>query len=522
MKKQRISKEVLWVFAAVCMELVALGMIIPLSPYMARSFGADDLQVGLLMSIYSVVQMLCSPLLGRWSDFLGRRPILLLSMLCTSLSYVWFAFAPSLTQLFLARAFAGLAGVTVSTSFACISDLTDKTNRSKSMALIGAAFGIGFVVGPALGGIIGHQESLSFVALSAAFMCLLGLFIVWFRVKESSVKTQKEFQEKKFSFFSSKIFKNPSLIKVLLLFFILSLSLTLIEAPLFLLMKDSFQWPQSFSSWGFAYIGFILALTQGGVVRYLIPILGERVISYWGFFALSVGLFLVIIPHLNAVALAVTLFSLGFGLTYTCLTGVISLLSQKDQQGGVLGVHQSLSSFSRIIGPALGGWLYRDVSDQMPFIVAGSLAFLGLVTSFLFRKNIISSIEPLIQKNVSSDAIFSSHRVEDLEVSFFQINNLIQQQVPFSFINLSKRAFPVSNQKNEKKLPLTIEGLLSYTQNMTEQELLNYPFQNPVVLICEDGKLSQDLAVKLSSKTDNVFYFKGGFSQYEKEQKKKQ
>ena len=517
MNQLGINKKVLWVFSAVCMELIALGMIIPLSPYMARSFGADDLQVGLLMSIYSIVQMVCSPFLGRWSDFLGRRPILLMSILCTSLSYVWFAFAPSLTHLFLSRAFAGLAGVTVSTSFAFVSDLTDKKNRSKNMALIGAAFGIGFVIGPALGGVIGYQESLSTVALGASLMCLIGLAIIWFKVKESHPQTRKESQSKKNYFFSSKIFKNSSLRNVLFLFFILSLSLTLVEAPLFLLMKDRFQWSQSLSSWGFAYIGFILALTQGGIVRYLIPILGEKILSYWGFVALFLGLFLVISPSLFVVGIAVTLFSLGFGLAYTCLTGVISLLSQKDQQGGVLGVHQSLSSLSRIVGPALGGWLYRDTGGGTPFIVAGSLAFLGLGLSFLFRKDMIVSSKFSLKKQVSSDSIFSSQRSEDLEVTFFQINNLIQQQIPFSFINLSSRISSNQNSKKENHFPLSMECLLSYTTDMTEEELLNHSFQNPVVLICEDGKLSQNLVLKLSAKVSNCFYFKGGWNQYQKE-----
>ena len=478
----KINHKILWIFTAVCMEITALGMIIPLSPYMARNFGADDLQVGLLMSIYSLVQMICSPVLGRWSDFLGRRPILLLSMFLTALSYIWFALAPSLTHLFLSRALAGLAGVTVSTSFALVSDLTEKSNRSKSMAWIGAAFGVGFVVGPTLGGLIGYS-GLSRVALGAALMCFLGLLVVVLKVKESPQRTPV--RKKTFSF---QLFKNTSLLKTLLLFFVLSLSLTLVEAPLFLLMKDKFHWSQSFSSWGFAYIGFILALTQGGFVRYLIPRLGEKIIIRWGFLALSVGLFLVALPYLSSVALAVTLFSLGFGLAYTCLTGVISLLSRQDQQGGVLGIHQSISSFSRILGPALGGWFYRDFGIEVPFIIAGSLSFVGLIISFLFKKYHLKK-EVIDQK------------VEDLEMTFFQLNNLIKQQVPFSFINLSKKTCNNNNQH-----------LLSYARSMTEEELLNQTFQNPVVLICEDGKLSQNLAIKLSKKLDNVFYCIGGWS----------
>ena len=271
------SSQIIWVFLAVLMELSALGMMIPVIPYTARHYGADAFQIGLLMSIYSAVQCLVSPFWGRWSDRVGRRPVLLLSMVCTSLSYLWFFFSPSLLHLFLSRAFAGAVGVSVSSSFAFISDLTEKQGRSKNMALVGAAFGLGFVIGPLLGGLLAD-----YTALGASIVCLLGLLAVVFKIRES-LETPKKPEASSYLQRFSTALKDSSLRKLLFLFFILSIGLTLVEAPLFLLMKDQFDWPQSMSSLGFAYIGFILALTQGFFVRSWIPLL-EKKRSIFGVF----------------------------------------------------------------------------------------------------------------------------------------------------------------------------------------------------------------------------------------------
>jgi len=179
--------QIYFVFIVVLMELIGLGMIIPLSPYKAREFLADDLQVGLLMSVYSLIQCISSPLLGKLSDVIGRKPILLLGLFFTSLSYLWFALASDLTGLFLSRVLAGAFGVSVSTSFAYISDQSSTQNRSKNMGLIGAAFGLGFVIGPALAGLLGRAQS-SQVALGASLIVFIGFLLALFFVKESHRK----------------------------------------------------------------------------------------------------------------------------------------------------------------------------------------------------------------------------------------------------------------------------------------------------------------------------------------------
>ena len=495
------SSQIIWVFLAVLMELAALGMIIPVIPYMARNYGADAFQVGLLMSIYSAVQCLVSPFWGRWSDRIGRRPILLISIFCTSLSYLWFYLSPSLLHLFLSRAFAGAVGVSVSTSFAFISDLTERDSRSKNMALVGAAFGLGFVIGPLLGGALASYKQ-GIVALGASIVCLLGLLVAVFKIKESYSEIARA-EKKETSYFNRfyVALKNPSLRKLLFLFFILSIGLTLVEAPLFLLMKDQFDWPQSLSSLGFAYIGFILALTQGFFVRSWIPIFGEKKVNFWGLAVLALGLFGLCIPDLRGVAFAVTLLALGFGCSYTCLTGMISLVTQKTHQGGVLGIHQSLSSFARILGPALGGWMYGRWGYQVLFLFAGGVVVIGFVLSLLFRK----SLPNTAQEEAASEDYGAIHS--------FQLDNLIQNKVPFSLFYLSQKKSP-----SQFMSSLSVQNLLKLSQSIGEEELMERSFgDNPIILICEDGKLSQNVSLKLLKKWTNVFYLEGGLLKYEKE-----
>ena len=493
--------QVYLVFIVVVMELIGLGMIIPLSPYMARDLGADDLQVGLLMSIYSLIQCVVSPLWGRWSDYVGRKSILLMSLFFTSLSYFWFFLAPNLMHLFFSRALAGCFGVSVSTSLAYISDQTAVQNRSRDMALVGAAFGIGFIVGPFLTGILSQTQSQQ-AALGASMVVFLGFLIALLTLKESHKKYSLKSHVNIFQIFSSRILSQPSLVKVLLIFFTVSLSLTLVEAPLFLLMKDQFDWPLQISSFGFAYIGFILALTQGFMVRFWIPLWGEKNINFVGIVLLSSGLLSLSFDHIAIVGLGVTFMSLGFGLCSACLTGGISLLGSQREQGGTMGVQQSLSSLSRILGPILGGWLYRDVNHEAPFIVAGVLASLSLCLSYFFRKIIPSKGK--LQKKSDLD------KLEYLKINKLQLQNLLEGRIPFSFFYLKD----VTHYKEDIFFQDSrLKSILSRAQKIELSELKRMKFSSPVVLICKDGTLSQKQALEMFDRWKNVFYLEGGVNE---------
>ena len=373
-----------------------MGMIIPLIPYLSRHFGADGLQVGLLMSVYSLLQCGGGPFWGSLSDRKGRKFVLLLNLFFTFLSYLWFALAPSLLYLFFARALAGVFGAGTVSSFALMSDLTLPQKRSKNLGLIGAAFGLGFIIGPACGGFLSSfQNQMAITALTAGGSCLIGFFLAFFFIKKDTPKALSLSESKSSPLIQShflsphfyQALKNPVFKKILLLFFILSLCLTLVEAPLFLWMKDQFEWPLARSYWGFSYMGMALALSQGVFARFLIPLWGERKISLWGFVLFFFGLFGFCFSNIGWTAFFAFIIPFGYGLAYVCLTGSMSLLAQKFIQGRVFGIHQSLSSIARIIGPACGGWLYRDFNPKAPFITAGVLAVLGFLFSLLFKKS---------------------------------------------------------------------------------------------------------------------------------------
>ena len=185
------------IFSLVLMEFTAFGMIIPLSPYLARDFGADDLEVGLLMSVYSLAQLVFAPLWGYVSDRIGRRPVILICLIGSSFFYLWFAFANTLSVLFFTRILAGIFGAVMSISMACIADVTGEKSRSKNMGLVGAGIGLGFVIGPFLGGAFGvfgrHLGGTppfgsSFAAFGAFLVCVINFLIAFFLLKETYVK----------------------------------------------------------------------------------------------------------------------------------------------------------------------------------------------------------------------------------------------------------------------------------------------------------------------------------------------
>ena len=180
------KKTLIILFSSILMDLVGFGMLIPLMPYLSRNFGASDLQIGFLMSVYSIAQLCAAPFWGWLSDRFGRRPILLINFLGTALAHFWFGWAGSILHLFLARVLSGVFGASISTAYAYIADITNENDRSKNMGLIGMAFGLGFVIGPFLGGLLSVTGAKlgtvppfgsSFVAIVAAIICLSTLFL---------------------------------------------------------------------------------------------------------------------------------------------------------------------------------------------------------------------------------------------------------------------------------------------------------------------------------------------------------
>ena len=541
MTKIKKKQALTLIFITILLDIMGFGMVIPLSPILARDFGANGLEVGLLISIYSLAQFLSAPFWGRLSDAIGRKPVILTGLLGMAFAHFWFAFSDNLTGLFLSRAAAGLFGGNITTAMAYIADVTEKKTRSKNMGLIGMAFGLGFTLGPALGGgfiLLGKELGslppfgVHFASFGAALLELVNASAAWFFLKESR---ERKSQNRPYSYLSSfketSLFSRPSLVliwqslktpalgQVLCISFILWMALAQIEPTLILLVQDDFQWTKTMAYWGFAYIGFLMAFSQGFLVRQLIPRFGEQKINKWGLISVAVGLifmggsvFFKAFPFylgdwnigagLALLTLAVTLFSIGYSLTNTSLSGALSLLSSSEEQGKIFGVNQSLASIARISGPILGGWLY-SVSHNKPFFAAGAMAFLAWVLAIRLG----SAFPNMGQIKKSSQALPDPSEEDIYSIDSLQLENLIAKRIHFHFFQLESLS--------SKPLSPTIEKTLQKAEQVDKNHLLSlvesYEKTEPLVLICQRGEISRELSKELREKGHhNTYYIEEG------------
>lgn len=402
MSQRKKLSPVIVIFLTIFIDLVGFGIIIPLSPYLSRMFGASPAKIGWLMAIYSLMQFVFAPFWGRLSDRVGRRPIMLISILGGFGSYIGFAFATSFKGLFLARMFAGICGANVSTAMAYIADISSEKDRSKSMGLIGAAFGLGFIFGPIIGGFAGEigdkigsvpPWGMNFGALIAAAISLIN-FLLALKILDESLPAEKRaiaanrVKPSRFKMLFKHI-RTPTVGPLILLFFLSGLAMAHMESNLFLFVFDVFKWSQMTANLGFAYVGVIMVFTQGYLIRKLLPRFGERSLLPRGIFLMGIGF--IGIGFANSIAtmaLVMTALALGNGLTNPSILGSISLLADGSEQGEVMGVTQSLAALARILGPPMGGYFYQTITPAAPFWIAGGISAIGLLLVITIRGKI--------------------------------------------------------------------------------------------------------------------------------------
>ncbi len=393
------DKRLIIIFVTVFIDLVGFGIIIPMNPYLAAKFGATPLQVGLLMSVYSLFQFIFAPVWGQVSDRYGRRPVILISLLGAAMAHTGFAFASTFYGLVIARALAGLFGGNISAAMAYIADITEEKDRSKGMGMIGAAFGLGFICGPVLGGVFGEigknlqgapPFNESFPALIAGLICFVN-FLSALKFLPESRKPGTRIEQRGFRF--RRIYQalgQPVLGGLILLVFLNVFAMAHIEASLFLYVQQHYGWNQAHASFGFAYIGVIMVFTQGYLIRKLMPKYGERRLLLIGFVCSFIAYALIAgaSGSLALLTLAVTALGLGNGLVNPSLNGSISLSSSEHEQGANLGVAQSLSSLARILGPPTGGALFQFYGSWTPFAAAAALCVTALAFAWFMRAKI--------------------------------------------------------------------------------------------------------------------------------------
>ena len=387
------------IFVTVFIDLVGFGIVIPLSPFLARQYHATALEIGFLMAIYSVMQFIFSPFWGSLSDRIGRRPVILVCLVGGAASYLVFAFAQSLWLLFIARALAGLFGGSISTAHAYIADVTSERDRSKGMGLLGAAFGLGFIFGPLLGGILGYYGQqlgsepplgMSFSALGAAVLCLVNVIAAYFVLEESLPKAIREVPRPRRNRLQD-IFaqvRKPVTGSLIWVFFLSGLAMAQMESMLFPYVADIFHWGLKTSSYGFAYVGVLMVFTQGYLIRKWMPRFGEPAILSVGLLLFALSLFgIAFSSSVAALAVTMTVLAIGNGMMRPPNVGLISLLTPANEQGSAMGVTNSIASLGRILGPVIGGLFYERCGKSSPFVFAGCLAFLALtVVALQFRR----------------------------------------------------------------------------------------------------------------------------------------
>ena len=374
------------IFITVFIDLLGFGIIIPLLPFYAQSFGASAFEIGLLGTSFSLMQFLFSPVWGRWSDKAGRKPIILVGLLGSCLSYVMLAVATSLPMLFIARIVGGIAGANIPTAQAYIADVTTPENRAKGMGMVGAAFGLGFIFGPALGGVL-SRISPETPMWCAAALCGANLVAAWFLLPESRVVTSTTRTLGRLEAFRHAM-KKPTLVILLAIYFIVIMAFSGFEATFALFSEARFGYTAASIGFLFTFIGVVLAVVQGVLVGRVVKRVGERRLIPFAItsIAVSIGM-LPFVWNVPGLLVALALLAVGMGFNSPSITSMVSRLSDADDQGGILGLASSLASLGRVAGPAWGGYLYDQFGMTTPYLTASALLFIAFVVALTGLKD---------------------------------------------------------------------------------------------------------------------------------------
>ena len=378
-------------FFIVFIDLIGFGIIIPLLPFYGEFYQASPEMVGLLMATYSFTQFLAAPFWGRLSDRIGRRPVLLVSLAGASAAYVWLGLAESLWTLFAARAVGGAMAGNISAAFAYVADVTTRENRARGMGMIGAAFGLGFIAGPAIGGILAGSDPVNAdfqsPAFAAAALSVTALIMAVVALKESlsaeiRQRLAQEPPKKRFAMFREAL-DRPVIGLLLLLTFLATFVFAGLESTFAMWSRRQFGWGPEQNGYLFAFIGLLSALIQGGLIGRLARRFGEARLVVQGAVALAIGILLIpFSTNVVVLVFAMSIAGYGFSVISPSLNSLISLRSSEDEQGGIMGVTRSASTMARFIGPAWAGLLFGVIGRDWPYfagaLIMAVVAFLGL------------------------------------------------------------------------------------------------------------------------------------------------
>ena len=386
------------IFVIVFIDLVGFGMIIPILPFYAEHepFKATPFEIGLLFSVYSWMQFFFSPLLGRLSDRYGRRPILFVSLLGSAVGYLVIGLAASIAMVFIGRVISGITGANISTAQAYIADVTSKENRAKGMGLFGAAFGLGFILGPAIAGIL-SKVSIQLPFYFAAGLSLTSAAAVYFLLPEPPAVDRSLAKEKKRGLAAViAVFSERSFGFINLIYFLLVTSFSIMTYAFVLYTGFRFGYNAEQNGYLFAFVGLIAVIGQGVLFGRLARAFGETRLTAVGCALMALSLFLIPLSGPDAGGLPgllgiCVLISFGNALASPSLTSLASKVTHEEDQGSSLGLMQSGASLARAIGPMIGGVLLNNAVNRVDettlyrtFWTASAIMLVALVASVYF------------------------------------------------------------------------------------------------------------------------------------------
>ena len=370
-------------------------MVIPFLSFYAREYGASGIVVGAVVGIYSIMQFFFAPVWGRLSDRIGRRPVILISLTASCIGYLLFAIADNLVILFASRIIAGAGGANIGTAQAYITDVTTDRERARGMGIIGAAFGLGFILGPPLSGIlsaVGTSRGLTgnlvpgLVAAGLSFTALMVALNVLVESKPENLQPRRGLAPQFDRRVWRDVFGHATLLALMSGLFLTLLAVAGMETSVTLHARDRFGFEQLDLAWLFLFMGVIVGGIQGGLIGRLAKLVGEKALIVIG--AASFTLAFLAVPSVHRVPLlyVVAMFvAIGQGLSYPSLTSLVSKAAPPGERGSILGLATSVGSLARFLGPVATGLLYDFAGVRGAFYGAAAITATAMIVAFTMR-----------------------------------------------------------------------------------------------------------------------------------------
>lgn len=377
-------------FLTIFIDLLGFGIVIPILPNYIKELTHSDVWVGVIAASFSIMSFFSTPILGTLSDKVGRRPVLILTTLLSAAGYLMFSFAVSVPLLLISRIISGMSAGNISVAQAYISDISTPENRTKRYGLIGAAFGLGFIFGPPIGGFLAAQLGWQSIGFFCCGLALLNLLLMLFALPESNFHRNKSSAIRLFPVNDLvKAYQHPVQSRLITFGFLYVIAFSMFQITTTLLWQEKYHYDESQRGFLFAFIGICTALVQGVFLGRIRKKFNEYQLLFWG--SIIMGLTFIFMPFipvsifLPLVLTDLFLMSLANGGFSPSTISILSATSDPTEQGAILGLNQSLGSLARAIGPLLGT-LFYSFHYSTPYLGAGLLCFIGLTLLPVIRK----------------------------------------------------------------------------------------------------------------------------------------